>query len=126
MNLKTKMAILECYILSSKSTTGALRLYKSRNGLIKDPFTTTTIAKLMNKIYETGSLIDKPRSGRKYLMKERVSDVTEALKATASGDYNVTSICQISTSSAVPKTSVSRILHNNLTIQNTFGPRFER
>ena len=44
-------------------------------------------------------------------MKERVSDVTEALKATASGDYNVTSIRQISMSSGVPKTSVCRILH---------------
>ena len=80
------MAILECYIW----TTRALGLYKSRNGLIKDLFTTTTIAKLMNKFYETGSLMDKPRSGRKSLMKERVSDVTKALKATASGDYNVT------------------------------------
>ena len=47
-------------------------------------------------------------------MKERVSDVTEAVKPTASGDYNVTSISQISTSSGVPKKSVSTILHNNL------------
>ena len=68
----------------------------------------------MNKFYETGSLMVKPRSGRKSVMKERVSDVTEALKATASGDYNVTSIRQTSTSSGVPKTSVSRIFHNNL------------
>ena len=97
--------------MSGKSTTGGLRLYKSRNGLIKNPFTTTTIA---NKFYETDSLMDKPRSGRKSIMKERVSDVTEALKEIASGDYNVTSICQISTSSGVFKTPVSRILHKNL------------
>ena len=58
--------------------------------------------------------MDKPRSCIKSLMKERVSDFTEALKSTASGDYNVTSIRQISTSSGVPKTSVSRILHKNL------------
>ena len=114
MNLETKMEILECYILSNKSTTAALRLYKKRRNLIKDPFTTTTIAKLMTKFYETGSLLDKERSGRRSLVDERIDSVKQAVEQTSTCDYSTTSIRQISASSSIPTSSVHRILKQNL------------
>ena len=67
MDLVTKIELLECYIRCDKSATNALREFKRRHNMFKDPFSSAIVYKLMEKFYETGTLHDKPRSGRPSL-----------------------------------------------------------
>ena len=114
MDLETKLDILECYILSGKSSTAALRCYKKKYNLIKDPFSPATISKLMDKFYETGSLHDKLRPGRPSLVVNRKDEVSQSVQLTGSGDYQATSVRRISAACSVPSTFVHRILRQEL------------
>jgi transposase len=110
MELSTKIEILECYILSGKSDLAALREYKKRHHLIKDPFSASTIHKLMEKFYETGSLLDKPKSGRPPLTTETVAFLASEIQSTS----GVTSVRQLAEDTGIPKSSVHRCLKNEL------------
>ena len=70
MNLERKLEILECYILMNKSPIGMLREFKKRHNLIKDPFDTSTMIKLMNKFYKTGNLNNDAPSGGSSLINQ--------------------------------------------------------
>ncbi|KER25268.1 hypothetical protein T265_07252 [Opisthorchis viverrini] len=60
MDISTRIEILKLYYSLGESATAALRGCKTKHGLIKDPFTVSTIARLIAKFESTGSGLDFP------------------------------------------------------------------
>lgn len=78
--------------------------------MIQDPFSSASVYKLMTKFFETGSLHDKPRSGRPCLSDDAISSVQEAITA-AEGK---TSVRRVSSDTGVKKSSVHHIVRSCL------------
>lgn len=78
--------------------------------MIQDPFPPATVHKLMTKFFETGSLHDKPRSGRPRLSDDEINSVQEAM-AVAEGK---TSVRRVSAETEVKKSSVHKIARSSL------------
>ena len=115
MDLKTRIEVVQCYYASHRSPTAALRLFKQQRGLIQGPFSITTVTRLIAKFEETGSVADKPRSGRPSVTEDTVEEVKQVLRHQSStSDLGSTSVRAISTEVAVSKTTVHKILRNTL------------
>lgn len=71
MDVNTRIEIVKLYYSHGESTTAALRGYKTKHGLIKDPFTVSTITRLIEKFESTGSVLDLPGKERKSQSDER-------------------------------------------------------
>ncbi|GAA57918.1 hypothetical protein CLF_113348 [Clonorchis sinensis] len=55
MDVSTRIEIVQLYYSLGESATAALRGYKTKHGPIKDPFTVSTITRLIAKFESTGS-----------------------------------------------------------------------
>jgi len=108
MDLHVKVEIVRHYYASNSSATSALRSYKREHKLKNDPFSTKTISRIIQRFEETGSVEEKPRSGRPSLQDEREQFVDAVLKSTTS------STRRISNASNIPQSSVYRILVNKM------------
>ena len=64
MDLKTRIELLELYFTNYKSQTATIRAYNTRHKVKKDGISVNTVIRLIDRFYETGSVHDKPRSGR--------------------------------------------------------------
>lgn len=113
MDVQTKIDIIRCYYSSGSSLTCALRMYKGERGLKHNPFTLTTMRRVIERFQETGSVCDRPRSGRPSLLTEREGVVQEALKTTATA-IGTSSTRRISSATNIPQSSVNRILKRQL------------
>lgn len=113
MDMNTKIEILECYILSGKSGIKCIREYKRRHNLKKDPFSASTVNKLMKKFFKTGNLNDLPRPGRPSIGSKRNMD---AIKQALDQSSGLISIRQISRQTDLKKSSVHNILTRNLKV----------
>ena len=91
----------------------ALREFKKRHNLIKDPFGTSTIIKLINKFYKTGNLNNDASSGKPSLVNQRADSVREAVATSSSDIYPMTSVRNISTATHIPIGSVDKILQRH-------------
>ena len=80
MDLETRIEFLELFLSNGKSTSAALRAYKAAHGCHRDPFSVSTISRLIQRFRETGSVADKPRSGRPSLEDEREATVANELQ----------------------------------------------
>ena len=111
MDLKTRIEFVELYYSNRKSPAAALRAYKTAHDLRIDPFNVRTIQRLVQRFEETGSVCDKPKSGRPSLEEERqpiIEDELEVLKQ--ENEFGVASTRIVSSVCGIPKSSVHRIL----------------
>ena len=91
---------------------------------MQDPFFITTVTRLIAKFEETGSVADKPRSGRPSVTEDTVEEVKQVLRHQSStSDLGSTSVRAIATEVAVSKTTVHKILRNTL---NLFPYKLQR
>ncbi|KAA3669775.1 uncharacterized protein DEA37_0011692 [Paragonimus westermani] len=115
MDLQTRIQIVQYYYASQQSPTAALRLFKKQHGLVKDPFSITTITRLIERFEETGSVADRKRSGRPSADEGTVEKVSKVLEQTsAQSSLGSTSVRRISDECGISKTSVHRIMRNFL------------
>ncbi|GAA50937.1 hypothetical protein CLF_105258 [Clonorchis sinensis] len=97
------------------SATAALRGYKTKYGLIKDPFIVLTITRLIAKVESTGSVWDFSGKGRKSLSDERAPVVQNAVEQLQSQSTMASSsITQVSQLTGIPRTKVHRIMRHHL------------
>ena len=113
ISIEDRISIIKCYYSSGKSATAALRKFKQSRGLIKDPFTTQGIQKLVDKFESTGSVHNQQKSGRPSLEEDRSAVVENSLKRNVS-EIGCCSTKIISDDTNIPKSSVHRVLRNKL------------
>ena len=115
MDLETRIQLVELYFANGNSASAALRAYKVSHGYHRDPFSASTISRLIQRFRETGSVKDKPRSGRPNLEEERKVTVAGELEAQQSNpELGAASCRSIARRTGVPKTSVQQILRHRL------------
>ncbi|KER24667.1 hypothetical protein T265_07715 [Opisthorchis viverrini] len=97
-----------------ESATTALHGYKTKHGLIKDPFTVSTITRLIAKFESTGSVLDFPGIGRKSLSDERAPIVQNAVEQLQSQSTMASSsIAEASQLTGIPRAKVHRIMRRH-------------
>ncbi|GAA54382.1 hypothetical protein CLF_102678 [Clonorchis sinensis] len=97
------------------NVTAALRRYKTKHALIKDPFSVSTVTRLIAKFESTGSVLDFPGKGRKSLSDERTPIVQNAVEQLQSQNTMASSpITQVSQLTGIPRASVHRIMRCHL------------
>ncbi|GAA54143.1 hypothetical protein CLF_112388 [Clonorchis sinensis] len=115
MDVSMRIEIVKLYYPLSESATAALRGYKTKHGLIKDPFTVSTITRLIAKFESTGSVLDFPGKERKSLSDERapiVQNTVEQLQSQST--MTSSSITQVSQLTGILRASVYRIMRRHL------------
>lgn len=113
ISVEDRIFIIKCYYVSAESPTAALRTFKKERGLVKDPFTTQSIKRLVDKFETTGSVLDQKKSGRPSLQDERCAAVEDALQNTVT-QLGCSSTRRISEETSIPHSSVHRILRKKL------------
>lgn len=81
IDLETQLEFVELNFSNDKSASAALRAFKTAHGRHLDTFCVSVISRLIRRFRETGSVADKPRSGRPGLEDEREATVAEELQA---------------------------------------------
>lgn len=115
MDLQERIEIVQDYYSCGRSPTAALRQFKRRRGLIKDPFDLKTITRLIAKFEETGSVADKPRSGRPPVDDDTVLEVSEAVaQSSASSHLGSTSVRIVAAELGIGKTTCHKIMRSHL------------
>ncbi|KAG5442359.1 hypothetical protein CSKR_109277 [Clonorchis sinensis] len=113
--LITRIEIVKLYYSLGESATAALRGYKTKHGLIKDPFIVSTITRLIAKFESTRSVLDFPGKGRKSLSDERAPIVQNAVEQLQSQSTRASSsITQVSQLTGIPLASVHCIMRRQL------------
>ncbi|GAA56068.1 hypothetical protein CLF_109821 [Clonorchis sinensis] len=109
MDVSTRIEIVKLYYSLGESATAALRGYKIKHGLIKDPFTVSTITRLIAKFEFTGCLLDFPGKGRRSLSDERAPIVQNAVE-------------QIQSQSTMASSSITQLMRKTLKLcKCTYG-----
>ncbi|GAA48442.1 hypothetical protein CLF_101616 [Clonorchis sinensis] len=101
MNVSTCIETVKIYDSLGESATAALRGYKTKHGLIKDPFTVSTITRLIEEVESTGSVLDFPGKGRESLSDEQLQSQSTMTSS---------SITQVSQLTGIPRASVHRLM----------------
>ncbi|GAA47268.1 hypothetical protein CLF_100154 [Clonorchis sinensis] len=115
MDVSTRIEILKLYYSLGESAIAALRGYKTKHGLIKDPFTVSTITCLIAKFESTGSVLDFSGKGRKSLSDERAPIVQNAVEQLQSQSTMASSsITQVSQLTGIPRADKHRIMRRHL------------
>ena len=115
MDLHQRIECVKLYYSNNCTAAVTLRAYKTAHGLRADPFSATTISRLIKRFETTGSVLDLPKSGRPSLTEDRKDDVLDTLKNLQKENIiGVASTAQVSTATGIPKRSVCRILREEL------------
>ncbi|GAA50588.1 carbonic anhydrase [Clonorchis sinensis] len=85
MNVSTLIEIVKLYYSLGESAPAALCGYKTKHGIIKDPFTLSTSTRLIAKFESTESVLDFPGKGRKSLSDDHC---TESRRATSVPEHH--------------------------------------
>ena len=115
MDMKTRRDLLRCYYANGNSPIAAIRAYCTENGNCHHPCNPTTVTKMVQRFEETFSLHDKPREGRRSKEEER-SDIVEGAIQDTDGAYGSSSVRKVALVTGIPKTSVHRILRQQLSL----------
>ncbi|GAA54921.1 hypothetical protein CLF_106129 [Clonorchis sinensis] len=111
MGVSTRIDIMKLYHSLGEGAIAALRGYKTKHGIIKDPFTVSTITGLIAKFESIGSVLDFPGKGRKSRSDERTPIVQNAVEQLQSQSTMASSsITQVSQLTGIPRASVHRIM----------------
>ena len=102
INLDDRLDVVKLFYKSGESATLTLRAFKKLRNLKKDPHSTTAITNLINKLNETKSLHDIPKSGRPSLIDERKEEVVSTMEKFQAENvlghatcHSVSKICKI-------------------------------
>ena len=115
MELQQRIECVRLYYSNNFSPAVTLRAYKTAHGLRTDPFSATTISRLIKRFEDTGSVLDLPKSGRLSLTEDRKDEVSETLQHLQKDNlFGVASTAQVSAATGIPKRSVCRILRKEL------------
>ncbi|GAA50300.1 hypothetical protein CLF_104347 [Clonorchis sinensis] len=115
MDVSKPIEIVKLYYSLGGSATAALRGYKTKHGLIKDPFTVSTVTRLIAKFECTGFALDFPGKGRKSPSDETAPIVQNAVEQLQSQSTMASSsITQVSQLTGIPRASVHRIMRRHL------------
>lgn len=113
MDLQTRIELIELYFENGRSGSATLRAFKTAHNCHRDPFSVSTILRLIERFRETGSVADRPRSGRPSMEGERETTIEEELE-TQQSTLAAASSRSISRGTGIPKSSVQRILRHRL------------
>jgi len=117
MDRQTKIKIVKCYFNCGDSATAAVRQFKKENHLHKTPFTPHTVQRIVNRFLQTGSVDDKPRSGRPSVNERDINSVRSAMYRISNDSvFGQCSVRNISTISDVAPSTVYKILRNKLSL----------
>ena len=115
LDIKTRIEIVELFHQNNGSAAQTLRRFKTKHQMNKDPFTLSTITRLVKKFHETGSVLDLPKSGRPSVSEEVVEEVKAANKQGKTiSPTGCFSAHDISKSTAIPYSTVRKILRYKL------------
>ena len=113
--VETRVAIIELFYENRRSAAQTVRAYKTLHQLRHDPFSTSTVARLVEKFKKTGSVLDAPKSGRPSISE----DVVEMIKdANVDGKNDSMTGCfsahDIAKATAIPYSTVRKVLRTKL------------
>lgn len=119
MDGKTLAALVRCYYKCNDSVTEAIRQYSYRENNLKHPICSEKVLRgIIKRFEETGNANPMKAGGRPSSIaadEDSVASVKEAKAITESeNDWNMTSVRTIARRSGVSKSSVHRILRNQL------------
>ena len=115
LSLETRITLVRLFYENGSSAADALRKFKTLNGLRKDPFSATTIQRLMCKFETEGVVTNLPRSGRPSVddsVTEKVGKTLHDMKATS--HFQICSARQVARQTGIPKTTVLKVLKRRL------------
>lgn len=107
MDLQTRIEL----ITNGESGSATLRAFKTVHNCHRDRFSVSTILRLIQRFRGTGSVADRPRSGRPSLEGDRERTIEEELE-TQQSSLATASSRSISHGTGIPKSSVQRILRH--------------
>ena len=104
MDLETRVSLVCRYYASNNSPKAALRQFNTENN-------NAALFTIVRKFEETGSVLDKERSGQPLAEADRADIVKEGVdRIAAANEWGVASIRTVAVTTNVPKSSVCRIL----------------
>jgi inhibitor of nuclear factor kappa-B kinase subunit alpha len=111
IDLKTRILLVRLYYENGSSAAAALRKFKTLHGLIHDPFSVTSVQRLMHKFEHDGVVTDLPKSGRPSFGDDVVENVKKAMEeGQASSHLSIFSGRAVSRVTGIPSTTVWRAL----------------
>lgn len=115
MDLQMRISIVELYYQNGCSPSATVRAYKKLHNIHNDPFSASTVNKLITKFKQTGSVNDAPRGGRPSFGDQTIENVSNVAEAEKAKHHDgICSLSQIAHASGVPKSSVRKILRVHL------------
>ena len=115
MDLATRIELVGLYYTNGKAPIATLRAYKKAHNCHNEPFNPNAISRLMERFVATGSVNDKPRSGRPSLVEERAPIVQQAFKGQKTEDeFKIATTRSVQHATSIPQCSVQRILRQKL------------
>ena len=114
LDFGTKLLIMQCYYACGRSATQTIRQIKKERGLHNDPFSASTVTRLINVFEQTGSIMHYvSMSGRPSVSEQSVSVVADAMQ-TRSSSRGSTFVRQLSIATGICKSTVYNILKRHL------------
>ena len=107
MDITTRIEIVKIFYANGSSPAATLRAYKTLHNLSVDPFNATTISRLIRRFEDTGSVHDRPKSGRPSLVEDRRETVQRCLtRLQSEDDLQVACSTHVSKETGIPQSSV--------------------
>ena len=113
--VETLIEIIELFYENQRSAAQTVRAYKTMHQLRHDPFSASTVVRLIQKFRKTGSVLDAPRSGRPSVSDDVIEMVNDANNE--GKDESIAgcfSAHDISKAIAIPYSTVRKVLRTKL------------
>ena len=124
MDESVRARIIRLYYASGCSPTATLRAYKKETGERYPPCTEGGIRNVVKKFEASSTIQDLPKSGRHSGNGDRALTVSGAVEELKSeNDFGICSVRQVAEASKIPKSSVHRIMRNDLHLK-PYRPQF--
>ena len=115
LDFKTCTDLVIAYFECGCSPVAALHHYSRVNNFKHFICSENTVTSIVNRFVETGSVHDKPRSGRPRVSEEKIEEVKDAV-STIQGESSlgIASTAQVSNRIEMPKSTVKKVLKEYL------------
>ena len=124
MDEKVRANIIRLYFSCGCSPTAALRAYKKETGERYPPCTEGAVRSIVKKFEKSSTIQNLPRTGRPSASGDRVENVGKTVEALKfHNEFGICSIREVAEVSAVPKSSVHRIMRHDLKLK-PYRPQF--
>ena len=103
---------MRCYYANGNSPAAAIRQYKRENNLIRDPCSTSSVTRMVEKFERTYSLLGEKHE-RSSLGENRKELIAEAIE----DSRGRISVREVSRSTDIPSASAHRIMRKSLSLK---------